>query len=553
MFRRTPPVYRVSHQKKRTRLVMTSALRRRPSNATFVLAIILTCQLMIVLDASIVITALPEIHTDLGFSSTGLSWVQNAYALTFGGLLLLGARAGDLLGRRRVFMAGLTLFTAASLLGGLAQSSSWLLVARALQGAGAAIAAPSTLALLTTTFAEGRERTRAIAMYSSASAAGASIGVLLGGLLTDLFSWRWGLFINVPIGIAIVSLAPRYLPDTEPRHGHFDLAGAATSVSGMTVIVYGFIRAASAGWGDRITVAAFTAGLMLLASFVVIERRAEQPITPLRLFSSRRRNGAYAARMLTVAGMFSMFFFLTQYLQGVRGYSPLQAGIAFLPMTLVLFALVRVIPRVAARIGDLPLLMGGLLLDLTGMAWLSQLGADTAFMPGIGVPLLIMGVGMGAAFTPLTTAGIAGVAQADAGAASGLVNVAHQLGGAIGVAVLVTVFEGAGGEGDLAHAVSTALTGSVVCVAIALAIVVVVMWQPWVVVLRRPALATAPVASDAVPADRHEHVAVPAPSHVTTRRRHAISDAAVMARSVRRPRGSRPARRSVDARPAERD
>jgi EmrB/QacA subfamily drug resistance transporter len=467
-------------------------LTRRPSSATLVLAIILTCQLMIVLDASIVITALPEIHTDLGFSATSLSWVQNAYALTFGGLLLLGARAGDLLGRRRVFIAGLGLFTTASLLGGLAQSEAWLLSARALQGIGAAIAAPSTLALLTTTFSEGAARTRAIAMYSSASAAGASIGVLLGGVLTDLLSWRWGLFINVPIGITIVALAPRYLPDTTPRHGHFDLAGAATSVSGMTAIVYGFIRAASFGWGDRITVTAFAAGVALIAVFLWVERRAEQPITPLRLFASRTRAGAYAARMLTVGGMFSMFFFLTQYLQGVRGYSPLQAGLAFLPMTLVLFALVRVVPRVAGRIGELPLLIGGLVLALIGMAWLSQITPATAFFPGIGVPLVIMGVGMGAAFTPLTTAGIHGVAQNDAGAASGLVNVAHQLGGAVGVAVLVTVFAGAGGRGGskaaLAHAIATALSGSVVCVALALAVVVAVMWRPSPRELRLPAL-----------------------------------------------------------------
>jgi predicted MFS family arabinose efflux permease len=229
-------------------------------------------------------------------------------------------------------------------------------------------------------------------------------------------------------------------------------------------------------------VTAFAAGLLLLAAFVRTERRAEQPITPLRLFASRTRSGAYVARMLTVGGMFSMFFFLTQFLQGVRGYSPLEAGVAFLPMTLVLFALVRVVPRVAARIGDVPLLIGGLTLDLIGMTWLSQIGADTSFFPGIGVPLLIMGFGMGAAFTPLTTAAIAGVGQAEAGAASGLVNVAHQLGGAIGVAVMVTVFTGAGGESrsphELTHAISAALSGSVVCVALALAVVVGVMWRP---------------------------------------------------------------------------
>jgi EmrB/QacA subfamily drug resistance transporter len=465
-------------------------LLNRPGNPKFVLAIILTVQLMIVLDASIVITALPEIHSDLGFSPTGLSWVQNAYILTFGGLLLLGARAGDLLGRRRVFIAGLSLFVGASFLGGLAQSETWLLGARALQGIGAAIAAPSTLALLTTTFAEGAARTRAISMYSSASAAGASIGVLLGGLLTDLLSWRWGLFINVPIGIAMVALAPIHLPDTEPRHGHFDLAGAATSVFGMSAAVYGFIRASTDGWGDVITLGAFVGAIALLGAFLQIERRAEQPITPLRLFANRTRAGAYVARMLAVGGMFSMFFFLTQYLQGVRGESPLEAGITFLPMTLVLFALVRAVPRVAARIGDLPLLVGGLLIAATGMAWLSQITETTAFLPGIGVPLVFMGIGMGAAFTPLTTAGIHAVSDEDAGAASGLVNVAHQVGGAIGIAVLVNVFAAAGGNdgspAEFADALSTALSGSVVCLLLALIVVLGVMWRPAWASLRAP-------------------------------------------------------------------
>jgi predicted MFS family arabinose efflux permease len=328
-------------------------------------------------------------------------------------------------------------------------------------------------------------------MYSSASAGGASIGVLLGGLLTDLLSWRWGLFINVPIGIALIALAPRYLPDTEPRPGHFDLAGAATSVLGITAVVYGFIRAASEGWGDPVSTVAFVAGAGLLATFVAVERRAVQPITPLRLFADRTRAGAYAARMLTVGGMFSMFFFLTQFLQAVRGDSPLEAGLSFLPMTLVLFALVNVVPRAAARIGELPLLIGGLMLALAAMAWLSQLDAGTGFFPGIGVPLLMMGVGMGAAFTPLTTAGVQGVGQADAGAASGLVNVAHQTGGAVGIAVLVTVFASAGGRSnsvqDLTAAISTALTGSVVCVALALVVVIGVMWRASVGVAPAPA------------------------------------------------------------------
>jgi EmrB/QacA subfamily drug resistance transporter len=420
--------------------------------------------------------------------------VQNAYVLTFGGLLLLGARAGDLLGRRRVFMTGLAVFTGASLLGGFAQSEGWLLAARALQGVGAAVAAPSTLALLTTTFAEGDARTRAVALYASASAAGGSIGLLLGGLLTDLLSWRYGLFINVPIGLAVIALAPRFLPDTEPRHGHFDLAGAGSSVAGMTAVVYGFIRAATDGWGDPGTVLAFAGGLLLLAAFLVIERRAEQPITPLRLFSSRTRVGAYVARMLAVAGMFSLFFFLTQYLQEVRGYSPLQAGVSFLPMTVVLFALVRVVPRLAARFGEFPLMAGGLLIAASGAAWVSQIAPDTPFFPGIGVPLLIMGTGMAAAFTTLTTAAISGVGDNDAGAASGLVNVTHQVGGAIGIAVLVTVFTGAGGDdGSAAHfadGLGAALIGSAACLALALAVVLGVMWRPGLG--REPTSATRP-------------------------------------------------------------
>src|SRR3954465_9070012 len=236
---------------------MTSQLTSRVSARTLVLAMILACQLMIILDVSIVITALPRIHESLHFSTAGLSWVQNAYTLTFGGLLLLGARAGDILGRRRVFIAGIALFTAASALGGLAQSPTWLLGARALQGVGAAIAAPSTPALLTTTFPEGRERVRAIAYYSAVAGGGGSVGLVLGGLLTQVASWRWGLFINVPIGLALVWLAPRYLPETERRPGRFDLRGATTSTLGVSAIVYGFVRAASDGWGDRITVASF--------------------------------------------------------------------------------------------------------------------------------------------------------------------------------------------------------------------------------------------------------------------------------------------------------
>lgn len=450
-------------------------------NRTMVLAIILACYLMIIVDISVIITALPEIQGTLNFSSTALSWVQNAYALTFGGLLLLGARAGDILGRRRVFMAGIALFTASSLLAGLAQSPAWLLGARAAQGVGAAIAAPSTLALLTITFREGIERTRAVAWYSAVAGGGASLGLVLGGVLTEWVSWRSGLFINVPIGIALIWLAPRYLPETEREPGRFDLAGAASSTLGMSAVVYGFVRAAADGWGDRLTIASFVAGVGLLAAFVITEMRAEQPITPLRLFASRERSGAYAARILVVSAMYAMFFFLTQYFQGVSGFGPLEAGAAFLPITLLVFTMVQVVPRIAPRVGNTRLLTGGLVVGLIGMTWLSQIGDGTPYFPQIAVPLLLLGIGMGAALTPLTSAGIAGVAPKDAGAASGLVNTAHQLGGALGISVLVTVFTAAGGgenADELAHGVASALTGSVVFLALGLLVVVAVIARP---------------------------------------------------------------------------
>jgi EmrB/QacA subfamily drug resistance transporter len=464
------------------------------SNRTMVLGIILACYLMIIVDISVIITALPDIHRALDFSSAALSWVQNAYALTFGGLLLLGARAGDILGRRRVFIAGIALFTASSLLAGLAQSPGWLLAARAAQGVGAAIAAPSTLALLTITFREGPERTRAVAWYSAVAGGGASLGLVLGGVLTEWVSWRSGLFINVPIGIALIWLAPRYLPETEREPGRFDLAGAATSTLGMTALVYGFVRAAEDGWGDRLTIAAFAAGVALLAAFVITEMRAEQPITPLRLFASRERSGAYAARILVVSGLYAMFYFLTQYFQGVSGFGPLEAGAAFLPMTLLVFTMVQVVPRLAPRVGSTRLLTGGLLLALAGMAWLSQIGDGTSYFPQIAVPLLLLGIGMGAALTPLTSAGIAGVAPEDAGAASGVVNTAHQVGGALGISVLVTVFTAAGGTEnahELAHGVASALTGSVAFLALGLLVVVALIAWP----LRSPAAA----AVDAAP------------------------------------------------------
>jgi predicted MFS family arabinose efflux permease len=349
-----------------------------------------------------------------------------------------------------------------------------------------------------TTFREGPERTRAVALYSAVAGAGGSVGLVLGGMLTAWISWRLGMLVNVPIGLALIWLAPRFLPETERRSGHFDLTGAITSTAGMTALVYGFVRAAANGWGAAGTVTSFLAAAALLTAFVVTERRAQQPITPLRLFNNRRRSGAYVARILVVGAMFSMFFFVTQYLQGVSGYSALESGIAFLPMTAVMFGVVRVVPRLAPRFGEMPLLIGGLLVALAGMAWLSRLSDASGYFPQIALPLVLLGVGIGVAITPLTSAGIAGVASEDAGAASGLVNVAHQLGGSLGIGVLVTVFAAAerstsplAGLGraaqarhELANAVATSLTGSAILLALGLAVVATVM--------RRPAVATAP-------------------------------------------------------------
>lgn len=470
----------------------TPNLDRTPRGgpSPLVMAIILTSQLMIVLDASVVITALPKIHDAFGFSPTGLSWVQNAYTLAFGGLLLFGARVGDILGRRRVYMAGIAAFTIASLAGGLAPNGGWLLIARTVQGVAAAIAAPSTLALLMTSFREPRERMRAISLYAAASSGGASIGLVLGGFLTDLLSWRWGLFINVPIGAALVLLAPRYLPETERKPGRFDLVGAISSTLGMTALVYGFVRAGSAGWGDRATLASFAAALALLAGFVLRELRAEQPILPLRLFASRERSGAYIARLFTVGGMFAFFFFVTQYLQEVLDYSALKAGFAFLPMTAVLFATSRLVPRLAGRMSGNRLLILGLVIALGAMVWVRGLSASTQYFPQLALPMMLLGIGMGIAFIPLTSQGIAGVRQEDSGAASGLVNAFHQVGGSVGLAVLVTVFgtvsrneaakhaAAAGGavsklqaKQDLAHAISVSLTGSAIFLAVALLVV----------------------------------------------------------------------------------
>jgi EmrB/QacA subfamily drug resistance transporter len=404
------------------------------------LAIMLGAQLMIILDATVVNIALPHIQSGLHFSATSLSWVMNGYTLTFGGLLLLGGRVGDILGRRRTFLAGIILFTLASLTGGLATSSGMLLAARAVQGVGGALASPAVLALVVSAFPEGRERTRALAIYAGVVTGGASLGLVLGGMITEWLSWRWVLFINVPIGLLVVALAPLFVAETPRMPGRFDLAGAVTSTAGVALFVYGFIRAASNGWGDRTALIAFGAAVVLLAAFLFTETRAPQPITPLRLFADGSRTGSYAARLLLVAGMFGMFFFLTQFLQEVLGFSPLRAGVAFLPLTIALFGLSRLAPRLIPRFGGKPLMVAGMIPVIVGMAWLSRVSPATSYWSGVFAPMLLLGAGMGIVFVPLTMASLAGVRPQDSGAASSMVNVMQQVGGSLGLAVLVAVF-----------------------------------------------------------------------------------------------------------------
>lgn len=405
-----------------------------------ILAVILTAQLMVVLDMSIVNIALPGIQHALGFSATGLSWVVNAYTLVFGGLLLLGARSGDLLGRRRTFLTGVGIFIAASIVGGFATSAGALLGARAAQGVGAALASPTALALLMTMFPAPKDRSRAIGYYTAVSIGGAAIGLIAGGLLTEWISWRWVFFVNVPIAAAVLVGGRLVLPETPRQKGRFDLTGAITSTAGMSSLVYGFVSAATHGWTAGRTLVAFVAGVALLVGFVVTELRAEEPITPLRLFADRTRSVAYTARLLLVAAMFGVFFFLTQFLQDVLGYSPIRSGLAFLPLTVCVFAASQLSARVwTQRFAPQYVIAGGLLVSFSGLLWLSQLSAGSGYLSLLG-PLVLFGTGNGTAFVPLTTAGLAGVAPADAGAASGLVNVTQQVGGSLGLAVLVTVF-----------------------------------------------------------------------------------------------------------------
>ncbi|GAA1557725.1 MFS transporter [Dactylosporangium maewongense] len=409
-----------------------------------VLSLLCLGQVMVVLDVSIVNVALPAIRADLGFSDSGLQWVVNAYTLTFAGFLLLGGRAADLFGRRRMFITGLVLFTVASLVGGLAQDELTLIIARGAQGLGGAILSPATLTLLTTTFVEAPKRARAMAAWSAVSGGGAAIGSLLGGVLTDLINWRWILFVNVPIGLAAIVASLRVLPlgRPDPAAGprRLDLLGSLLVTAGLVAVVYGTVNSQAHGWGDPVTFGPLAVGVVLLAWFVLHEAKvAEAPVVPLRLFASRGITVANLVMFWLGCAVIAHFFFLSLYMQNVLGYDALAAGLAFLPGAIAMTAGAYAGPVLLKRVGVRPLLIGGPLLSGIGLAWLSVIPVRGSYAADLLVPMILVTLGAGIAMTPLAITATSGIPRHEAGLASGVINTTRQVGGSLGLAVLATI------------------------------------------------------------------------------------------------------------------
>jgi EmrB/QacA subfamily drug resistance transporter len=406
--------------------------------------LVLTClaQFMVILDISVVNVALPSIRNDLGFSAVDLQWVVNAYTLTFAGFLLLGGRAADLLGRQQVFVVGMVLFAVASLVGGLSQTQGMLVAARAVQGIGGAVVAPATLAIITTTFAEGRERNRALAYWGAMGAVGGSTGVLLGGVLTQLLGWQWILFINIPVGVLGALAAMRFIPAsrrTDAGQRHFDMAGALSVTAGLVVLTFAIVRTDVNGWGSPATLLVAAGGLALLAVFVFVERRALRPLVPLRIFASRTLTAANLVVFLLGSSVFAMWYFVSLYLQQVLGYSPIEAGLSFLPMTGAIVVGSTFAGRQAERIGPGKLLTAGMTLIAIGMLLFTRISPDGSYLGDVLLPGVISTTGIGLAFVPATIAAVAGVARSDSGLAGGLVNTSRQVGGSLGLAILATL------------------------------------------------------------------------------------------------------------------
>jgi EmrB/QacA subfamily drug resistance transporter len=405
------------------------------------LALLATTQFVVVLDAAIVNVALPSIGTDLHFSQQNLQWVVNAYVLTFGGFLLLGGRAADLLGRRRMFIVGLVVFAIASLAGGLAGSEGQLIAARAVQGLGGAILAPAALSIVAATFTEGAERNKAMGVWGAVAGSGGAAGVLLGGVLTDGLGWEWVFWVNVPIALAAAALAPSLIAESRAQDmaRRFDVAGALSVTAGLSILVYALVDAESAGWGSAQTVVLLALSLVLLAGFGAIEARSAQPLVPFRIFRLRGLTAANATMLAFAAGMFSMFFFVSLYMQQVLGFEPLEAGLAYLPLSGGIIVAAGVASQLATRFGVRPVLLPGLVLTVAGLAWFSRVSPDGSFLSDVLGPSLLAAVGLGMVFVSATIASVAGVKERESGLASGLINTSQQLGGALGLALLSTL------------------------------------------------------------------------------------------------------------------
>ena len=415
------------------------ALKSTPRNLNLALIVIALAQLMVVLDVAIVNVALPSIQRELNFAATDLEWVVNAYAIAFGGLLLLGGRTGDTFGRRRMFIIGALMFTAGSMAGGLATSSTFLIAARAAQGVGAAILAPTALSLLAATFPQGAQRNRALGVYSAVSAGGGGIGLLMGGVITNYLSWRWIMFVNVPIGLLLAFAAPRVLIRGEGKPGRLDLPGALTVTAGVSLLVYGLARVATHDWSDGLTRATLAIAVTLLVTFVALESRGRHPLMPLRIFANRNRSGAYGLSLAIGAALSGMLFLLTLFLQNVLGFSPLQAGFAFLPTALGVVVGAGLTSRLIGRVGPRVPMTTGALLAATGMFWLSAVTAHANYFADVLGPLVVLAIGLGMAFVSTSVTAISGVEPNESGLASALLNVGRQLGGSLGIAIMGTI------------------------------------------------------------------------------------------------------------------
>jgi len=453
---------------------------KHATNPWLVLVLICMAQFMVVLDATIVNVALPSIQKDLGLSEANLQWIINAYTLLFGGFLLLGGRAGDLLGRKRVFLVGLVIFTTASLLNGLATSSGMLIGFRSLQGLGAALISPAALSIISTTFAEGKERARALGVWAAIAIGGSAFGLVLGGWLTQSFSWPWIFFVNVPVGVATFLLALRFVPESreEGAHRSYDIAGAVTITGGLMSLVYAIVKAETEGWTASTTLIFFAVAIVLIVAFVFRELRAVQPLVRLSIFRVRSLLTANLTMFLVFSGMFAMFFFNTLYIQRVLGYHPLKAGVAFLPFTAGIMISAGIASGFAPRIGVRPVAAVGMILTAIGMLFFARMPVHGSYAVDVLPGMILASLGMGAVFMPLTLIATTGLEDEDQGLASGLFNTSQQIGGALGLAILSTIAASkthGGSPAQLVHGFHYAFAGGAVIVLLGLAVMVALL------------------------------------------------------------------------------